>query len=164
VLKRLVTTLAGFTIVLVTACGGGDDPALPSGVTTALPTQTTEATATAERTSTPAATATPTDTPQATVVPSTATPTELSDRLAALGGEDSALIAGLLEVVAPRCQQSPEEFAELLDRGWTLMRDRGVALPIASLLSRIATELPPGSSRENCETLITAVFTQLANR
>ena len=168
-MHRRAIAFAVLALALGAACGGGDDPA-PSGVSTALPTGTSEATATTEGsatgTSTPVATSTATATPATgTVVTSTATPTELSDRLAALGGEDSGTIAELLADVSPRCQQTPEEFVALIERGWIVLRDSfDIALPVSSMIARIRTELPPGTSRENCETLITAVITEIANR
>ena len=159
--RKAAISLAAIVILVVVACGGGADDR-PSGVTTAVPTPTAEATSTPAQT--PAAQPTSAPTP-ATLPTSTTSPTQLSNRLAALGGENSARIAELLESVSPRCRQSPEEFADLLERGWRALRETfDIALPITSMLARISVELPPGSSRENCETLITAVVTQLAGR
>lgn len=163
--RKAASSLAAIVILVVVACGGGGDDR-PSGVTTAVPTPTAEATSTPAQTPAQTPAAQPTAAPaQATVRPSTTSPTQLSNRLAALGGENSARIAELLESVSPRCRQSPEEFADLLERGWRALRETfDIALPITSMLARISVELPPGSSRENCETLITAVVTQLAGR
>lgn len=159
--RKAASSLAAIVILVVVACGGGGDDR-PSGVTTAMPTPTAEATSTPAQTPAAQPTAAPA---QATVRPSTTSPTQLSNRLAALGGENSARIAELLESVSPRCRQSPEEFADLLERGWRALRETfDIALPITSMLARISVELPSGSSRENCETLITAVVTQLAGR
>jgi hypothetical protein len=144
-------------VLVATACGGDDDDG-PSGVTTAVPTSTAAATSTPASTSTPEATETPAPAPRS----STSQPTSLSDQLAALGGEDSAVIAELLGDLTPRCQQSPEEVAELLERVWGALRNTyDIALPVTSIVARILVELPSGSSRENCETLMTAVVTDI---
>ncbi len=164
-MPRSVALIFAFALLAAAACGGGGDDA-PSGVTTAVPTP--EATSNAEATPTaqPATTVTPepADTPGG--APSSNTPpTPLGRQLAAVGGEDPGLVTDLFENLAPRCQQSPEEVAELLERGWTALRETyDVALPISSMIARILIELPAGSSRENCETLVTAVIIQVVGR
>jgi hypothetical protein len=155
---KCLTALLALVVLVAAACGGDDDDAMPSGVTTAVPTPTAEATSTPVRTPTAEATSTPVPAPRS----STAQPTPLSNQLAALGGEDSAVIAELLGELTPRCQQSPEEVAELLERVWRALRESyDIALPVTSIIARILFELPAGASGENCETLITAVVTDI---
>lgn len=157
-MSRTLVTLIPLVVLIAAACGGDDDDGAPSGVTTAMPTRTAAATSTPARTPTPDATSTPAPPPPS----STARPTALSNQLAALGGEDSAVIAELLGDLTPRCQQSEQEVADLLERGWRALRDTyDVALPVTSIMARIIFELPRGTSRENCETLITAVITEI---
>jgi hypothetical protein len=156
--SHIYLALVPLVLLVAAACGGDDDDGVPSGVTTAVPTRTAEATSTPVRTPTAEATSTPALAPPS----STARPTPLSDQLAALGGEDSAVIADLLGDLTPRCQQSEEEVAQLLERAWRALRDTyDVALPVTSIMARIIFELPRGTSQENCETLITAVITEI---
>ena len=164
-MPRSFALILAFVLLVAAACGGDGDDA-PSGVTTAVPTP--EATSNAEATSTarPASTVTPepADTPRAAPASDTP-PSALGRQLAALGGEDPAIVTELFERLTPRCQQSPEELGKLLERAWTALRETyDVALPITSMVSRIVVEIPAGSSRENCETLITAVIIQIVGR
>jgi hypothetical protein len=159
-----VTLLAlGLALSLAACAGEGDSQRAPTGLSTRTPTP--RVTPTVTPTAVPAAPATPSAprTPAPGATPDIEADA-VAERLAALGqGEDPRVVMQALVIVAPRCQEDRETFADLLERGWRILNEqRGIAIPVSAMLARIAFELPPGTERFNCESLLAAVIVDVS--
>ncbi len=165
----VATSIAALT-ALFAACGGDESPASTPGG--GINTRTPGATATATPT-TPASTATPQGTSSPVSTPGTSgtpefedvTPDDAAIALASLAGEHAGQIAWLMDNLEPRCNEDRAALTELAERTWRHLNEtERVAIPVSGILSRILTELPPGSTTHNCEPLFAAVIVEMRGR